>query len=490
MNGKSFAVLVWLLAVGVLPGVAAPERKNNISIEEAMQAVGPVAAQQQFPADFKLVKVGSVRVEGVYYHIFSTQLKEWKKWRTLVYANSGRYLGFYETAGEVSELDASAIIFPKSSHILAGDEEEGILDASDALRIEFTIDGPPDSVALTKGKLLFVSSPVRTPPDNPAYRFLRVAEQLVEAMNSRSYVRIRETFSEASRAKLSEEQTKTAFSSLRQKLGNVEKLDSPWLPSPNTAVFPAKFRRGVFGLKIMLDRNDEIAGLWFLPYDIAFPDIGKHTTTLELPFNSRWQVLWGGDSKADNRYYGSLSQQHALEFVVAGRYGSTHLDEGKRNEDYFAFGRPVLAPAAGEVVGVVQGVGDNRPGTPNPYDALGNMVVIQHATNEFSVLAHLMDGSISVKKGDRVAARQPVGRCGNSGNTTQPRIHMHLQDTPVVQAGAGYRLVFDRVLVWSKGTGRLLEKHTPSRWEYIEQSLATEEPVPARDGVEAEPAGE
>ncbi len=41
------------------------------------------------------------------------------------------------------------------------------------------------------------------------------------------------------------------------------------------------------------------------------------------------------------------------------------------------------------------------------------------------VLAHLMKGSISVVEGDYVRAGAPLGRVGNSGNTTEPHLHIH-----------------------------------------------------------------
>jgi len=493
MNRRASIVLVCLLVVGVFPCAGA---KQSLSVNEAKRAVGEVAAQQQFPEDYKLLKMGSLKAEGIYFHIFTTYLKERQRWRTLVFANSGNYLGYYETNDEPDELDAGGIIYPGSSSTeeFSEEGEDGEveffeIEFSDAHLIEFTEDGPPDFVDVDAGSYTFVSSPKRVWPADPAYRFLLVAERLVDTMNRRRYRYIREDFSTAAREKLSEEQGKAVFTSLRQKFGDVKHLDTPWLQPPDTAVFPATFKEGIFGLKVTLDDHDEIIGLWFLPYSIAFPEIGIHPSALTLPFDGRWRVLWGGDTKDANRHYGNRSQQYALEFVIADRYGRTYEEEGKKNEDYFAFGRPVLAPAAGRVIGVVQGVKDNKPGSPNPYSALGNAVIIQHSTNEVSVLSHLKHESIVVKVGDNVDVRQPVGLCGNSGDTEEPRIHFHLQDSPVIQTGSGYRLVFDRVLVWNRSQALALAKHTPIQGSYVEQQLLRpKEPAPARDGVEVEQA--
>jgi murein DD-endopeptidase MepM/ murein hydrolase activator NlpD len=492
MKTKVNVVICCLLAVGLLPCLAASQRKSGISVSDAKRAVGEVAAQQEFPADYKLLKMGNVKVRGIYYHVFNTYLKERQVWRALVFANSGNYLGYYETTDEPIDLDGNGIMYPSSNYTEEGEEDEDgnieTIDISDANLIEFTIEGPPDSVILEEGTYTFTSSPKRIHPDDPAYRYLLVAERLVAAMNRRSYRRIRGEFSNQARERLSKEQAKKVFSDLRGKYGEVKHLDTPWLQPPDTAVFPATFKEGTYGLKIALDKKDEITGLWFLPYSIAFPEIGEHVTKLELPFNGRWLVLWGGDTKAANRHYGNRSQQYALEFVIADQYGNTHKDEGKKKEDYFAFGRPVHAPAAGIVTSVIQGVKDNKPGSPNPFSALGNAVMIQHSSNEVSVLSHLMQGSITVKVGDILTARQVIGRCGNSGDTVQPRIHLHLQDSPIIQSGSGYRLVFEKILQWKNGQAESLGKSMPIQGAYIErQPLPPPKRMPAGNSVEPEP---
>jgi murein DD-endopeptidase MepM/ murein hydrolase activator NlpD len=43
------------------------------------------------------------------------------------------------------------------------------------------------------------------------------------------------------------------------------------------------------------------------------------------------------------------------------------------------------------------------------------------------LLAHLKQGSVAVKGGQRVAAGDIVGAVGNSGNTDEPHLHVHAQ---------------------------------------------------------------
>ncbi|MBW5448905.1 peptidoglycan DD-metalloendopeptidase family protein, partial [Cohnella sp. CFH 77786] len=46
--------------------------------------------------------------------------------------------------------------------------------------------------------------------------------------------------------------------------------------------------------------------------------------------------------------------------------------------------------------------------------------------HEISTIAHLKNGSVKVKAGDRVTAGELIGKCGNSGNSTEPHIHFQV----------------------------------------------------------------
>ena len=66
----------------------------------------------------------------------------------------------------------------------------------------------------------------------------------------------------------------------------------------------------------------------------------------------------------------------------------------------------------------------------------GNHVVIQLETGTYLVIAHLKPGSVVVKTGETVEEGQVIGQCGNSGNTSEPHIHIHHQrQDPVVYPG-------------------------------------------------------
>lgn len=48
----------------------------------------------------------------------------------------------------------------------------------------------------------------------------------------------------------------------------------------------------------------------------------------------------------------------------------------------------------------------------------------------FVALCHLRRGSLAVRPGDPVRAGEVLGRCGNSGNSTEPHVHLQVMDAP------------------------------------------------------------
>jgi len=193
----------------------------------------------------------------------------------------------------------------------------------------------------------------------------------------------------------------------------------------------------------------------------------RNKTKLYLPFKGTWFVVWGGDTKKLNAHHEVANQRFAFDFEALDREGKIYRGSGKKNEDYYSFGKEVLAPADGIVVEVVEGIRDNKPGSMNPYLALGNTVIIRHRRNEVSVLAHLKQGSIKVKVGDKVKRGQVVGLCGNSGNSSAPHLHYHLQDSEIIQEGKGIKCYFQKVIIKTKNGKQHKKEHSPIKGDII-----------------------
>lgn len=170
-----------------------------------------------------------------------------------------------------------------------------------------------------------------------------------------------------------------------------------------------------------------------LPTDPRAAEAAK--ARLRLPFDGLWWAGVAPTPEIGNHHAAAADQRHAFDFVV-WRDGSTHGGDGRDNADYRAWAQPVRAPASGKVVAVQDGMVDNRPwmetNTANPF---GNHVVIDVGHGEYAVVAHFKKDSIRVAKGDEMTSGQVLGLTGNSGNSSEPHIHFHVQDAAKVESG-------------------------------------------------------
>jgi hypothetical protein len=104
--------------------------------------------------------------------------------------------------------------------------------------------------------------------------------------------------------------------------------------------------------------------------------------------------------------------------------------------DYvYPIGTPVLAVGPG----VVEYTHDGCPNGTNSscFHGIGNVIVVRHANNEYSLYAHLNPGSIRVSSGDTVCTGLQLAESGWSGFGTDPHLHFQFQST----AGGDVRLV-------------------------------------------------
>lgn len=137
----------------------------------------------------------------------------------------------------------------------------------------------------------------------------------------------------------------------------------------------------------------------------------------------RWQV-GAGQGRFLNHHWPALEQREALDLVRISTFGRSQRSALRRtNEDFHAFGTPLFAPCTGTVIHASDGLPD---GVPNEVDAAGNHVVIDNG-HEHVLLAHLRLGTVAVSTGDQVRAGDHIGEVGNSGNSTEPHLHIHVE---------------------------------------------------------------
>jgi hypothetical protein len=198
------------------------------------------------------------------------------------------------------------------------------------------------------------------------------------------------------------------------------------------------------------DAEGRAAGFFIRPAAAGEPAASRHlerdtVARLRLPFEGDWHVFWGGRTLEQNYHAANRGQRFAYDIVrvVDGR---SHVGDGALLEQYHCWDQPILAPAAGRVVGAVGELPDQAIGTTNANQPAGNHVMLDLGNGEYALLAHFRQGSLKVGEGDSVVSGQELARCGNSGNTSEPHLHVHLQDSPVFGEGDGLPAVFNDYL--------------------------------------------
>lgn len=172
-----------------------------------------------------------------------------------------------------------------------------------------------------------------------------------------------------------------------------------------------------------------------------------------LPFDGEWTVVNGGLEKKFSHSWGIPTQRYAYDFLMMDESGKTYQGEDPANVGaYKCYGKTVLAPADGIVVEIGTDCEDGKIMLPENIevtakDIRGNYVLIKHSENEYGFIGHLQPQSICVKVGDRVQSGQPVAKCGNTGNSSEPHIHFHIQDGVNFFTSAGIPIRFKGICV-------------------------------------------
>lgn len=186
---------------------------------------------------------------------------------------------------------------------------------------------------------------------------------------------------------------------------------------------------------------------------------------LSYPFRGRWLVRNSAANHVPShgtRLYGTT---YAIDFVPVDADGrSARLTRRAQlrpqpPEEFAGFGRPVLAPCAGVVVAAHDDERDHDAfrGLPSVVYALsqqqraghgwpglaGNHVIIRAGDGVLVALCHLREGSVTVEDGQTVDAGQMVGQCGNTGNSTEPHLHVQAIDRLDIRDAVGLPITFD-----------------------------------------------
>lgn len=188
---------------------------------------------------------------------------------------------------------------------------------------------------------------------------------------------------------------------------------------------------------------------------------------LTYPFTGYWLVQNSPANRVPSHGTHAYATAYAIDFVPvtdSGRTAPLTLSSFVRPEPADkspGFGRRVLAPVDGIVVSVHDSEPDHPAyrGLPSVWYALtqrrrakagwvalaGNHLLIDSG-GTIVALCHLQQGSIEVEPGCRVQTGDAIGRCGNSGNSTEPHLHIQAIDDPHIAHANAVRMTFNGFL--------------------------------------------
>ena len=197
----------------------------------------------------------------------------------------------------------------------------------------------------------------------------------------------------------------------------------------------------------------------------------------KLPFDGEWVTLAGGEKRKTNYHATTSAHRWGYDFAPVID-GSRYTSDGKALEDHHCYGTPVRTPVGGTVIQAMGGEPDFQPGEFDPNNILGNHLVIRVGKGEYLFMANLKQRSLTVASGDEVEAGQKVAECGNSGRTTTPHLHIHLQNTRAFPISEGLPLRFSNYLADGESVELGMPVGSPDFEEVNGQIVENQQPWP------------
>ncbi|MCM3398746.1 M23 family metallopeptidase [Oceanobacillus profundus] len=164
---------------------------------------------------------------------------------------------------------------------------------------------------------------------------------------------------------------------------------------------------------------------------------------IELAFplkDGSYYIAHGGSATQINYHNAYEPQQYALDIVKLNQFRTrANGIYPKELDKYEIFGDIVYSACSGSVVETRNNSPDLIPPESNPDQPEGNYVAIAcDGTDAILYIVHLLEGSITVEAGEQLTVGNPIGQIGNSGNTSEPHLHIHAE-----KDGIGVPLQFD-----------------------------------------------
>jgi hypothetical protein len=184
--------------------------------------------------------------------------------------------------------------------------------------------------------------------------------------------------------------------------------------------------------------------------------VGRGAIAIGAPLRGdHWLAANGPSNSSGHRRalipidgHAAIAQRYAIDWVRLRDDGKTFHGDEKDNKNYYAYGTEALAVADGVVSEVKDGIPENVPGensraVPITLETVGgNHVILDIGGGHYAFYAHFQPGSLRVKLGDKVRRGQVIALVGNSGNSTEPHLHFHIENgnSPLGAEGLPYSL--------------------------------------------------
>ncbi|MCZ6918574.1 MAG: peptidoglycan DD-metalloendopeptidase family protein [Gemmatimonadetes bacterium] len=156
------------------------------------------------------------------------------------------------------------------------------------------------------------------------------------------------------------------------------------------------------------------------PLDPPLPDDTTGPHPIELPVNDKWYVGQGAFGPWTHN-----SWSYDL-YIVDASHQPARVRESRRNEDYYSWGRPVLAPTAARVYRTHDGSSDGTPPSRGGSSGEANHVYLELGGGLALGLVHFQQGTIRVGVAASVQGGSVLGMVGNSGASAWPHLHLDM----------------------------------------------------------------
>jgi len=207
---------------------------------------------------------------------------------------------------------------------------------------------------------------------------------------------------------------------------------------------------------LAVEPDGDAAHVQLIPLSSLHVQKTSAAPTIDAPFTGdRWQAANGPSNTSLHRRAviildgkAKSPERYAIDWVKLGDDGKTFSGDERQNSSYHAYDLPITAVADGRVVEVLDGLPENVPQQEKmaieltPATMAGNNIVEDIGGGHYVDYAHFRPGSIMVKKGDFIHRGQVIAKLGNSGNSTEPHLHIEICDGPSFLACNGVPMQF------------------------------------------------